>query len=157
MLQSRNISDGLAKTVDTALSDDGETLCPCLLTQNGGNILHHRFNIEFGLFQAEFPSLDFRKLKHTVDDFQQVLPGFFYFYKAIILLWTDPGATQQVRHSHNCIQWSSNFMRHIGQKNTLGHIGRFGILLGIGKLQFRTPAPNNSPQVVTNQLQFSYI
>ena len=84
------------------------------------------------------PGLDLRKIEHVVDDPQQGISRTLDRIQVLALLVIQLSIKDQLRHPDDSIHRGSDFVTHVGQKITLGTIGRLGLLLGMKQFQLRT-------------------
>ena len=67
---------------------------------------------------------------------QKGLGGNIYLFQIVILLGGKIGFQGQMRHAHDGIHGSADFMAHVCQKFTLGFRGLFSSQLGLNYLGF---------------------
>jgi len=79
-------------------------------------------------FQFQSPGLDFGKIENVIDDGQQRLGRAFDAGHIIALPRVQFGVLQQLHHPQNPVHWRTDFMAHIGEKFTLGAVGRLGFM-----------------------------
>ncbi len=87
------------------------------------------------LFQRELARFDLRQVEDGVDDLEQMIAGRFQLVEPPRLFGGQAGLPDQVGHAVDGVERGADFVRHVGEEGTLGHVGGLGGFLGQGQLR----------------------
>ena len=98
------------------------------------NVLDDSHQLDFAKFRLQFFGLDLGKIENVIDQRGQVPTALMDQLQSIKFRFVVFLIQQHFGHANDGCQWRADLVAHVRHERTLGRVGCFGDVAGVGQL-----------------------